>query len=105
MLLFRPWSTLKGRVENQRSCALGIRGREQRAHLPTVAGAEEHRLIRTDRVEHRANVLHVRLKRGPRPRPIRCTDAAPIEEDQSREGGHPLAEVAEERKQLPSKDR
>jgi len=96
---------VRERVQNERGRALGIRGREERAHLPTVAGAEEHRLIRTDRIEYRANVLHVRLERGPRPWPVGCADAPPVEENQAREGGQPLAEVAEQWQQLPSEDR
>src|SRR6266446_7321603 len=96
MLFFRAWSTLAGRVQNERGRALGIGSREERAHLPTVAGAEEHCLIRTDRIEYRANVLHVRLEGGPRPWPVRRADAAPVKQNQSREGGQPVAEVAEQ---------
>ena len=95
MLLLRPRSTLEGPVQNERGGALGIGSREERTHLAPVSCAEEHRLLRADRIEHRPSVLHVRLERRSDPWPVGSAEAAPVEEDQPREARQPIAELAE----------
>ena len=65
---------------------------------------EDHSLLRTDRVEHSANVLHLSFERWPRPWSIRRSDAALVQEDQPRERGEPRSEVAEYREEVPRED-
>ena len=50
-------------VEDERARAVGIRRREQRAELCTLRAAEEHGALRADRVQHSADVVHLRLER------------------------------------------
>ena len=69
-----------------------------------MACAEEDGLVGADRIEDRANILHLGFERGPHPWSIRHPDASLVEEDQAREGSEPGAEFAKDGEEVPGED-
>src|SRR5262249_48714601 len=84
---------------DQRGRPLGVRRGEENAHVSTLGVAEQRGTLRTDRLEHGADVVHALLEG----RQLVVGDAvgescaALVEEDEAREGGEALEEVRHRR--------
>jgi hypothetical protein len=103
MFVGRAGSAMTRAVKDERRRPLRIRGGEECAHLAAVARAEERRLLGADGVENRTHVLHLRLQSRRRPRAIRRSDPALVEQNQPGEWREAQAEVSKHR-QVPSED-
>src|SRR5262249_35192845 len=79
---------------DQRGRPLGVRRGEENAHVSTLGVAEQRGTLRTDRLEHGADVVHALLEG----RQLVVGDAvgescaALVEEDEAREGGEAVEE-------------
>jgi hypothetical protein len=77
---------------HQRLHAVGMGGGDQHAQLPGVTMADQGRTVRTDRIHHRADVVHPFLQRRQVLDGVRQPDPAHVEEDQAPVAGKPAQE-------------
>ena len=87
----------KGANEQERGHSLGERGGEQDAGWPAFCPADQDRLVHAVVIHHGPDVVHGVVEGGGGSQAVGQAGAAPVEQDQSGEGGEPVHEPAERR--------
>ena len=93
VVLVRPDPLGVRPVHDQRRRPIRIGGGEEAAHRSALGVPEQRSSVRSDRVHHRADIVHAGFEIGETPGPIRQAGAALVEADQPRERREPLQEM------------